>query len=45
MNHSPLLLPPVVMKDHVCPLRGEDPDVLRVVVATVTVGMMDDFTR
>ncbi len=44
MNDSPLLLPEIVVKDHVCTLRREDPDVLRVVVPGVPVDMMDDFS-
>ncbi len=45
MHHASLLLPKVVMVDHVCSLAAEDPDVVGVVVAPVPVDMMDDLPR
>ena len=39
------LVPPVVVKDHVGPLRREHPDVLGVVVPGVTINVMHHLTR
>ncbi len=44
MYHAPLLLPQVVVIDHVRPLTAEHPDVLGMVVASVAVDVMHNFT-
>ncbi len=45
MPLAPLLLPKVVVENHVRPLGGEDPDVVGVVVATVAVDVMHHLSR
>ena len=40
MYYAPLPLPLVVMKNHVRPLGGKDPDIFRTIFATVAVDVM-----
>jgi hypothetical protein len=45
MHLASLLLPEIVVKDHVRALAAEDPDVVGVIVAPIAVDMMDNFSR
>ncbi len=45
VNNAALLLPEVVMKDHMRALAAEAPDVVRMVVTSVAVDVMDHLFR